>query len=88
MDHVFQAPHATGNEIAMRMSILSIEANLMKYNRLSVPTLTWLRVSLMSNSCKDRPYGYYADMKADCQVFHICSPIVHPDGFKQNLKHR
>ncbi|XP_037094779.1 vegetative cell wall protein gp1-like [Pollicipes pollicipes] len=38
-------------------------------------------------SCKDRPYGYYADIQADCQVFHICTPVVHADGFEQNLKH-
>ncbi|XP_066970304.1 U-scoloptoxin(01)-Er1a-like [Macrobrachium rosenbergii] len=23
-------------------------------------------------SCVDRPYGYYADVEANCQVFHIC----------------
>lgn len=23
-------------------------------------------------SCADRPYGYYADVEANCQVFHIC----------------
>ncbi len=22
--------------------------------------------------CSGRPYGYYADPQADCQVFHIC----------------
>uniref|UniRef100_A0A0P4WT81 Chitin-binding type-2 domain-containing protein n=1 Tax=Scylla olivacea TaxID=85551 RepID=A0A0P4WT81_SCYOL len=26
-----------------------------------------------SFSCQDRPYGYYADVEADCQVFHICN---------------
>nr|XP_027224321.1 uncharacterized protein LOC113816474 [Penaeus vannamei] len=25
-----------------------------------------------SFSCADRPYGYYADTEANCQVFHIC----------------
>ncbi|XP_063597297.1 U-scoloptoxin(01)-Cw1a-like [Penaeus indicus] len=25
-----------------------------------------------SFSCVDRPYGYYADIEANCQVFHIC----------------
>jgi len=38
-------------------------------------------------SCKDRPYGYYADVDSDCQVFHICTPMVHADGFTQNIKH-
>ncbi|KAK8744231.1 hypothetical protein OTU49_001069 [Cherax quadricarinatus] len=23
-------------------------------------------------SCLERPYGYYADMEANCQAFHIC----------------
>ncbi|XP_045582934.1 U-scoloptoxin(01)-Cw1a [Procambarus clarkii] len=23
-------------------------------------------------SCEERPYGYYADVEADCQAFHIC----------------
>lgn len=26
-----------------------------------------------SFSCTDRPYGYYADVEAECQVFHICN---------------
>ncbi|MPC10643.1 hypothetical protein E2C01_003282 [Portunus trituberculatus] len=26
-----------------------------------------------SFSCQDRPYGYYADVEAECQVFHICN---------------
>jgi len=25
-----------------------------------------------SFSCQDRIYGYYADVEADCQAFHIC----------------
>ncbi|XP_071553291.1 uncharacterized protein [Temnothorax nylanderi] len=25
-------------------------------------------------SCKDRIYGYYADMENECQVFHVCMP--------------
>ncbi|KAK4304510.1 hypothetical protein Pmani_023539 [Petrolisthes manimaculis] len=27
-------------------------------------------------SCTDRPYGYYADVEAQCQVFHICQNDV------------
>ncbi|XP_035208719.1 U-scoloptoxin(01)-Cw1a-like [Stegodyphus dumicola] len=26
-----------------------------------------------SFSCEGRPYGYYADPEANCQVFHICT---------------
>ncbi|XP_014610379.1 PREDICTED: uncharacterized protein LOC106790161 [Polistes canadensis] len=25
-------------------------------------------------SCKDRIYGYYADMENECQIFHVCLP--------------
>ncbi|KAK2588993.1 hypothetical protein KPH14_001842 [Odynerus spinipes] len=25
-------------------------------------------------SCKDRIYGYYADIENDCQIFHVCLP--------------
>lgn len=25
-------------------------------------------------SCKDRIYGYYADMENECQIFHVCMP--------------
>ncbi|XP_043675160.1 uncharacterized protein LOC122632449 isoform X1 [Vespula pensylvanica] len=25
-------------------------------------------------SCKERIYGYYADMENDCQIFHVCLP--------------
>ncbi|XP_068242955.1 uncharacterized protein [Palaemon carinicauda] len=30
--------------------------------------------------CTGRPYGYYADVAADCQVFHICLPIPNAAG--------
>ncbi len=26
----------------------------------------------LSFTCEGRPYGYYADVQAGCQVFHIC----------------
>ncbi|XP_015602013.1 uncharacterized protein LOC107270995 [Cephus cinctus] len=25
-------------------------------------------------SCKDRIYGYYADIENECQIFHVCLP--------------
>lgn len=31
-------------------------------------------------SCEDRPYGYYADVDNECQLFHICNPVVLADG--------
>ncbi|XP_063842485.1 uncharacterized protein LOC135090092 [Scylla paramamosain] len=30
--------------------------------------------------CKDRSYGYYADVAASCQVFHVCLPVVDEAG--------
>ncbi|XP_003702919.1 uncharacterized protein LOC100877019 [Megachile rotundata] len=36
---------------------------------------TVIRENIVDNfSCKDRIYGYYADMDNDCQVFHVCLP--------------
>ncbi|XP_042216151.1 U-scoloptoxin(01)-Cw1a-like [Homarus americanus] len=29
-------------------------------------------VPVTSFSCVDRPYGYYADLEANCQAFHVC----------------
>lgn len=31
-------------------------------------------------SCEGRPYGYYADIANECQVFHICQPVTYADG--------
>ncbi|XP_073981145.1 uncharacterized protein [Rhodnius prolixus] len=28
--------------------------------------------------CTDRSYGYYADTENDCQLFHVCLPVVLP----------
>ena len=35
-----------------------------------------LRSNLVTSfSCAGRPYGYYADVANDCQLFHVCYPI-------------
>ena len=31
-------------------------------------------------NCVDRPYGYYADVDNNCQLFHICLPIEDAEG--------
>jgi len=31
-------------------------------------------------SCANRGFGYYADVKNDCKVFHMCHPTTLPDG--------
>ncbi|KAK7073963.1 hypothetical protein SK128_013278 [Halocaridina rubra] len=31
-------------------------------------------------SCEGRPYGYYADVANDCQVFHVCLPLADEIG--------
>lgn len=30
--------------------------------------------------CTDRPYGYYADVAAECRVFHVCVPLADDEG--------
>ncbi|XP_076035598.1 uncharacterized protein LOC143021778 [Oratosquilla oratoria] len=34
----------------------------------------------VSFSCGDRPYGFYADERNNCQVFHVCNPYLFDDG--------
>lgn len=34
-------------------------------------------------SCDGRPYGYYADVDNECQIFHICYPVTFPDGAEE-----
>lgn len=36
--------------------------------------------------CDNRIYGYYADVDNDCQVFHICYPVVLADDTNQMFK--
>ena len=31
-------------------------------------------------SCEARPYGYYADVSNNCEVFHICLPLEDAEG--------
>ncbi|XP_043190283.1 U-scoloptoxin(01)-Er1a-like isoform X1 [Amphibalanus amphitrite] len=35
---------------------------------------------VQSFSCDGRAYGYYADVSNDCQLFHICVPVLGADG--------
>lgn len=37
-------------------------------------------------TCDGRPYGYYADVANDCQLFHICYPVQYPDGGEEIFK--
>jgi len=37
-------------------------------------------------SCEGRPYGYYADIANECQVFHICQPVTYADGETETFK--
>lgn len=34
-------------------------------------------------TCANKTYGYYADVDNDCQIFHVCLPVIYPDG-KEN----
>ena len=33
-----------------------------------------------SFTCEGRPYGYYADVANNCEIFHICLPIENDAG--------
>ncbi|KAL7637570.1 UNVERIFIED_CONTAM: hypothetical protein RMT77_012298 [Armadillidium vulgare] len=33
-----------------------------------------------SFSCENLPYGYYADVDNNCEIFHICLPVVDDVG--------
>jgi len=37
-------------------------------------------------TCDARPYGYYADVANECQIFHICYPVVYADGAEEMFK--
>merc|ERR1712203_146485 len=37
-------------------------------------------------SCEGRPYGYYADIANECQVFHMCQPVTYADGETETFK--
>lgn len=34
-------------------------------------------------TCQNRIYGYYADQDNNCQIFHICNPVILADGTLQ-----
>ena len=31
-------------------------------------------------------YGYYADVVNDCQLFHVCYPVLYPGGGEEMVK--
>lgn len=37
-------------------------------------------------SCEGKMYGYYADIENDCQIFHVCLPVVYSDGMEKNFR--
>ena len=37
-------------------------------------------------TCDARPYGYYADVANECQIFHICYPVTYADGEEEMFK--
>lgn len=34
-------------------------------------------------SCENRGYGYYADVENECQIFHVCLPVMSADERKE-----
>lgn len=53
-----------------------------RLSRLTLPSnATSIRSDITDNfSCAGRPYGYYADVENECQIFHVCLPVTYPDG--------
>ena len=31
-------------------------------------------------------YGYYADVANECQLFHVCYPVLYPGGGEEMVK--
>ncbi|XP_076035202.1 uncharacterized protein LOC143021512 [Oratosquilla oratoria] len=40
-----------------------------------------------SFACGDSPYGYYADERNDCRIFHICNPYLFEDGRVESVQY-
>lgn len=45
---------------------------------------TSIRAEITDNfSCENRGYGYYADVENECQIFHVCLPVMYPEERKE-----
>lgn len=63
-----------------------VEPNqMMIMSSLTLPSnATSIRADITDGfSCKNKTYGYYADVDNDCQIFHVCLPVTYADG-KEN----
>lgn len=60
-------------------------AEMALMSSLTLPSnATSIRADITDNfSCENKPYGYYADVENDCQIFHVCLPVTYADG-KEN----
>ncbi|XP_005176583.2 fibrous sheath CABYR-binding protein [Musca domestica] len=60
-------------------------ADMSLLSTLTLPSnATSIRADITDNfSCENKPYGYYADVENDCQIFHVCLPVTYADG-KEN----
>lgn len=49
--------------------------------KLELPSnATAIRADISDNfSCENRIYGYYADVENECQIFHVCLPVMNQD---------
>jgi len=56
--------------------------------RLGLPdNSTAIRPNIVDTfSCENKVYGYYADIDNECQLFHICHPVVLADGTSTTFK--
>uniref|UniRef100_A0A1A9V546 Chitin-binding type-2 domain-containing protein n=1 Tax=Glossina austeni TaxID=7395 RepID=A0A1A9V546_GLOAU len=62
--------------------------DMMIISTLNLPSnATSIRADITDGfSCRNRTYGYYADVDNDCQIFHVCLPVSYADGKESTFR--
>uniref|UniRef100_A0A1A9WLH0 Chitin-binding type-2 domain-containing protein n=1 Tax=Glossina brevipalpis TaxID=37001 RepID=A0A1A9WLH0_9MUSC len=62
--------------------------DMMIISTLNLPSnATSIRADITDGfSCRNRTYGYYADVDNDCQIFHVCLPVTYADGKESTFR--
>lgn len=62
--------------------------DMMIISTLNLPSnATSIRADITDGfSCRNRTYGYYADVDNDCQIFHVCLPVGYADGKESTFR--
>ncbi|XP_023232244.1 uncharacterized protein LOC111632107 [Centruroides sculpturatus] len=70
---------------ALAITVLAVALPRVKRAAYELPDGAELIVGSIktSFSCNGLGYGYYADVDNNCQIFHVCNPIEHPDGTQE-----